>query len=247
MIIAILRTDSVIPELAARFGEYPDMFMRLLRTVEAGLTFRIFDVQHAQYPTDLRAADAYLITGSRAAVYERAPWIARLQEFVRALGAEHLPTIGICFGHQLIAQALGGRVGRAANGWGVGVQTAQWYRHPPWLTATPPTLRLLASHQDQVIKPAPGAVVLAGSPFCPVAACQLGNHLLSFQGHPEFVPGYARGLLEQRRETLGEALFQRAVASLTEPTDSLSVARGMLAFIRQGRVGGPSGSRSGIA
>jgi len=232
MKIAILRTDTVVPALAARFGEYPDMFMRLLGAVEADLAFSVFDVERGQYPAALRAADGYLITGSRAGVYEGFDWIHRLQDFVRELHGARVPTVGICFGHQLIAQALGGRVERSPRGWGVGVHTAQWHRHPRWLDDAPPTLRLLASHQDQVVEPAPGALVLAGSAFCPVAACQLGDHLLSFQGHPEFVAGYARGLLELRRAALGEALFQRALGSLAEPTDSLGIARGMLAFIR---------------
>lgn len=232
MKIAILRTDTVFPELSARFGEYPDMFIRLLSAAEPGHEFSVFDVEHGCLPAAPHTADAYLITGSKAGVYEDIEWIHRLQDFVRSLHAARRPTIGICFGHQLIAQALGGRVERSDRGWGVGVHSARWYHHPPWLEDSPTRLRLLVSHQDQVITPAAGTTILAGSAFCPVAACQLGDHLLSFQGHPEFAPGYARGLLELRRGALGEDRYRRALASLNESTDSASIARGMLAFLR---------------
>lgn len=231
MKIGILKTDDVRPTLVGEFGEYPDMFINLLAQVDPALEFVIYDVARSDYPQDLEAVDAFLMTGSKAGVYEDIDWVNRLAEFVRVLHAECRKLVGICFGHQMIAHALGGRVEKSPRGWGVG-------RHSYTLTdaagafAAPGTrFSVLASHQDQVVEPAEQAVVLAASDFCPVAMTRVGEHMLSIQGHPEFCPGYARALMEARRTCIGEARFQQGMASLSEPLDRLQVARWMLDFL----------------
>ena len=124
MRLGILQADHVDPENHARFGDYPQMFVDVLgKGLGEGASVDFFDVRRDQYPKRIGDCDGYLITGSRASVYDDEPWIARLADFVRELDDAGAKTIGICFGHQLIAHALGGAVDRAPNGWGVGVQT----------------------------------------------------------------------------------------------------------------------------
>ncbi len=234
MKIAILQTDTVRPEFAARYGQYPEMFARLLRQAEPTLEWDGFDVVHMEYPAKLDAYDAFLITGSRFSVYEDLPWIRRLQNFVLQLHQQRKIIIGICFGHQLVAQALGGKTEKATVGWGVGVHAAHWYQKPDWARDADDEFRLLVSHQDQVTRPASGSEVLAGSDFCPNAVCQIGDHILTFQGHPEFVLGYSRDLMQMRSEQLGTAVFQTGMASLQESTNQLQVAHWIIAFIKRG-------------
>lgn len=234
MKIAILQTDTVRPEFAGTFGQYPEMFARLLREVEPTLEWDSFDVEHFEYPPTLDGYDAFLITGSRASVYEDLPWIGRLEHFVRELHQQRRTIIGICFGHQLVAQALGGKTEKAAVGWGVGVHAARWYQRPKWASDADEGFNLLVSHQDQVTRPADGSTVLAGSDFCPNAVCQIGDHILTLQGHPEFVTGYSRGLMEMRRDKLGAQVYQAGMASLQEPIHQRDVARWIIAFIKQG-------------
>ena len=107
MKLGILKTDAVRPEWVPEFGEYPDMFIGLLRLADPALEFRVYDVEEGVYPEDIDEVDAYLITGSKSSVYDDQPWIATLMEFVRELDRRRKKLVGICFGHQLVAQALG--------------------------------------------------------------------------------------------------------------------------------------------
>lgn len=232
MKIGVLKTDTVRAELVDEFGEYPQMFEQLLGAVDPKLEFQVFDVENGQYPDTIDQVDAYLITGSKASVYDDQPWIHRLTEFVRELHAARHPVLGICFGHQLVAHALGGRTEKSDKGWGVGVHSVAFSTIPPWHDGQDPSFRLLVSHQDQVVQPAPGTEVLAGSEFCENAVCQLGDHILTFQGHPEFIKGYSENLLNIRREVIGEAVYAAGVDSLQQPLDRERVALWMVNFLR---------------
>jgi GMP synthase-like glutamine amidotransferase len=232
MKLGILKTDAVRPEWVPDFGEYPDMFIALLGQEDPELEFAVYDVEQGQYPEDIDEVDAYLITGSKTGVYEDKPWIATLMEFVRELNRRHKKLVGICFGHQLVAQALGGRVEKSPKGWGVGLHTHSFNDAPHWHDQDDMELDILVSHQDQVIDVAEHARVLAGSDFCENAVCQIGDHILTFQGHPEFVPGYSREIMQFRREGIGEEVYEAGMASLAGTHEGQRVARWILNFLR---------------
>ena len=232
MKLGILKTDAVRPEWVPQFGEYPDMFIALLKKVDPTLAFRVYDVELGEYPADIDEVDAYLITGSKSSVYDGKPWIAALMEFVRELDRRHKKLVGICFGHQLVAHALGGRTEKSPKGWGVGLHTHRFTEAPAWHDQEDLDLDILVSHQDQVVANPPGAKVLARSDFCENAVCQIGDHILTFQGHPEFVPGYSREIMEYRREMLGEPVYRAGVASLAAPPQGERVARWILNFLK---------------
>jgi GMP synthase-like glutamine amidotransferase len=233
MKLGILKTDAVRPEWVAEFGEYPDMFIDLLRRADPELVFRVYDVEQGEYPADIDEVDAYLITGSKSSVYDDKPWIAQLMEFVRELDRRHKKLVGICFGHQLVAQALGGKTEKSARGWGVGLHTHRFSQIPSWHDGESPDLAILVSHQDQVVKNATGAKVLASSEFCENAVTQIGDHILTFQGHPEFVPAYSREIMAFRREMIGEQAYTGGMASLAEAPQGERVARWIVNFLRE--------------
>jgi GMP synthase-like glutamine amidotransferase len=234
MKLGILKTDTVRPEWARKFGEYPDMFMALFGELDPLMAFAVYDVQRGEYPQDIDEVDAYLITGSKSSVYGEEPWIARLMEFVRELHRRRKKLVGICFGHQVVAQALGGRTVKSPAGWGVGLHTHRFAAKPAWHDQGEADFDVLVSHEDQVVQNAEGARVLAGSDFCENAVCQLGEHILTFQGHPEFLPGYSREIMEFRRELIGEHAYQQGVASLARPPQRERIARWILAFLEAG-------------
>ena len=231
MRLGILQADHVDPENRARFGDYPKMVVDVLgKALGEGASFDFFDVRRDQYPERIGDCDGYLITGSRASVYDDEPWIARLANFVRELDDAGAKTIGVCFGHQLIAHALGGAVDRAPNGWGVGVQTWTVLGYEPWMCPARAEFRLLASHRDQVQALPPRGRLLAASEFCPVAAFVVDNHMLGIQGHPEFTKEYAEFLMHRRREQLGAA-FEPGLRSLPQPTHEDVVATWITRFV----------------
>lgn len=216
--IGILQCDAVASDLQPQFGDYPDMFRRLLGSDGPATAFATYDLTRGEFPSSIDECDAWLFTGSAWSAYDTDDWIVQAHDLVRALDAARRPTVGVCFGHQLVARALGGEVVKAHSGWGVGVQTTRLLEQRPWMTPVRDALPLLVTHQDQVRRPPEGATVLAERDTCPYDMLQIGEHVLTFQGHPEFVPGYVGALIERRRELIGEPTAQQGLASLSQPT-----------------------------
>lgn len=231
MKIAILETGAPPGDLAARFGDYPEMFRRLL--LQDGDRAETFDVAAGRLPTDSGAFDACLVTGSSAGVYEPLPWIDPLKAFLKAASGR-TALVGVCFGHQVMAEAFGGRVIQSPKGWGVGL-----HRYAAagegWLEGLD-TLAVAASHQDQVVELPEGARVVAGSDFTPFGALHYPERrAISIQLHPEFTPDYARALIEARRgNRYTDEQADAALASYAAANDRLEVGRRLRRFIEAG-------------
>jgi GMP synthase-like glutamine amidotransferase len=224
--IAILETGAPPPALAAAHGDYPAMFRDLLGEA---FEFETFDVQAGQWP-QAGDFDAAIITGSAAGVYEDAPWIGDLLDWIRAAkGRTRL--VGVCFGHQAMAQALGGRVEKSERGWGVGLHRYQVESVEPWMTPAAAAVAIPASHQDQVVEKPADARVLLRSDFTPFAGLAWGEDAISFQPHPEFTPAFATDLTAGRHDRIDPALVARAVDSLKAPDDRAMVGGWIRAFI----------------
>ncbi|HEY8371054.1 MAG TPA: GMP synthase [Thermodesulfobacteriota bacterium] len=250
MRLGILQCGSAPAELRAEFGDYPDMSRALLRAVDPSVQFRGYDLTAGDFPESLDECDGWLFTGSRWGVYDAEPWIARAADLARALDAGRHPTVGICFGHQLVAAALGGRVEKSSRGWGVGVRKVRLLApRPPWAEPPADEIALVVSHQDQVVEPPPGARVLAEHPFCPYEMLQIGEHVLTIQAHPDFSRAYARRLMEHRRALIGEETYERGLRTLDTPTDSAVVGRWIVNFLRRAcgaGAGRGQGSQAGV-
>ncbi|GAA6153355.1 glutamine amidotransferase-related protein [Pseudoteredinibacter isoporae] len=230
--IGILKTDDVRPQLVDEFGEYPEMFARLLGELDGDLTFKTYDVQRGELPESVDEVDAYLITGSKTSVYEPLQWIADTEAFLRKAHAAKKKMLGVCFGHQLLAQALGGKTVKAGQGWGLGVHHYQLSDAAGDYGQAGEDFSMLVSHQDQVVENIPGAEVLASSGFCPNAMVKVDDHILSFQAHPEFTKDYSEALLTLRREVFGDDNVEKALASLRDDVSFNRVTKWMLQFFR---------------
>ncbi len=231
MKLGILQCDNVLPQYQPQFGNYPEMLMELFSRIDNTLEFRIFDVTQGHYPDNMADCDGYITTGSKASAYHDTPWISTLNDYIKRLDSQKIKLIGICFGHQLIAQALGGETQKADAGWGVGVANMPIKHIKTWMYPLKSTYSLLVSHQDQVIKLPKQAELLAGDSFCPNAMYQIGHHILSLQGHPEFSKDYAVTLMDHRAENIGQLTYQQGKNSLQQSVDDNLLAQWILAFI----------------
>jgi GMP synthase (glutamine-hydrolysing) len=214
MHIGILQTGESPDALRADMGDYPDFFETLL--AGRGLTFSRYAVLRNEFPKDVHACDGWLITGSRFGAYEDHPWIPPLEDFIRAAYAAHVPVVGVCFGHQIIAQAMGGKVEKYAGGWSVG---------PTEYNFGDQTYTLNAWHQDQVTQKPQGAQVLASTDFCENAALLYDDRMFTVQPHPEFRKEFMEGLIKFRGPGLvPDPILADAKARVDTPLDSPSMA-----------------------
>ena len=223
MTLAILRTGEPPGDLLARFGQYDAMFGRLLALETVG-----YDVRNGEYPAWPTNHAAYLITGSPAGVYDPLPWIEPLIGFLRqAKGQAKL--VGVCFGHQVMAEAFGGHVEKSVRGWGVGLQEYNIVVRAPWMDDVA-SIAVPVSHQDQIVVQPPHSHILASSDFSPYGMLAYEDQpAISMQFHPEFEPDYARALIETRRDRLPDP--NAALASLDGPDDRGRVAEWIRRFL----------------
>lgn len=195
MRLGILETGRP-PEALAHHGSYVAMFQELLGPEFDYVAFAVID---DVFPATVHDADAWLVTGSRFGVYDEAPWIRRLEAFLREVVAAGVPVVGICFGHQVLASALGARVEKAEAGWGVGPHAYEILERPDWMADAGDGFTLNTMHQDQVMTLPEGARLIATSEFCPIAGLAYDDRAISFQPHPEFDNAYERDLILMRR------------------------------------------------
>ncbi len=221
MKIGILQTGHVAEPIKDAVGDYAAMFKRLLGPET--FDYETWNVVDMVFPPDVNAADGWLITGSRHGAYEDHPFIQPLEEFIRAAYAADVPVVGICFGHQIVAQAMGGTVVKFPGGWSVGRRSYDWGGE---------TLHLNAWHQDQVVDLPDGAEVLASNEFCANAALLYGNRIFTVQPHPEFGETAVEGLIEHRSDAVEPDRVAAAKDSLREPVDNARLGSMMARFFK---------------
>ena len=225
MKIGILQTGHAPETIRETMGDYDAMFHRLLG--EDTFEFTTYNVVDMQFPTDVDAADGWLITGSKHGAYEDHAFIPPLEALIRAIHARRAPMIGVCFGHQIIAQTLGGKVEKFAGGWSVGRTEYQLDGRP---------VALNAWHQDQVVQVPPSAEIVGHSDFCAAAALLYDDTIWTIQPHPEF----GAPIIEELATTRGPGIVPQdqldaATTQLSQPTDNAALGTFMAEFFRKER------------
>jgi GMP synthase-like glutamine amidotransferase len=230
--VTIIETGIVSPKNRERHGSYPQMFERMIAAADASVTFDTVSIAAGEPLPDIGGLQAILITGSSAGVYDDFEWIAPLEAFVRAANLRKVPMVGVCFGHQLIAHALGGTVRKSEKGWGLGRHV---YDVPPGNGVIDGTrIALACSHQDQVITPPAGARTILSSDFTPHAGLlYAGGSTFSVQAHPEFTLGFALACCEMVRSNgdAPDSVVAPAEASLAEPLESARLGGAITRFL----------------
>jgi GMP synthase-like glutamine amidotransferase len=217
MRVGLILCDRLPDQYAGISGDYQTLVSGMFSNRDISL--EVFDSHLGSLPLDVAVFDGIIISGSRHSVYEDERWIRDLEAFAREVVDSTTPVFGICFGHQLLARALGGVVEQAEGGWGVGVHAMRVLEHRPWMEPDREALKLVMSHQDQVVELPNNATVLGSSDHCENYLVEFTETAVGIQGHPEFPLAFAEVLYEDKRELVG-SLADDAIASLAIPADS---------------------------
>jgi GMP synthase-like glutamine amidotransferase len=209
-------------------GDYPELFAEILAPV--GVDLVRYDLDEGRFPLSVDECDGWLCSPSRLSTYDPVPWLDDAQQLLRQIVETETPYVGICFGHQLLAQALGGVVERAAYGWGVGARHYEVVEQKAWMTPAAEQISLIGSHQDQVSLLPDGAELLFRSDYCPNGGFAIGERAWTIQVHPEFTPQLADHLLAGRVQLIGAERVAVARKSLDQPLDRHRVAQWIANF-----------------
>ena len=230
----ILLCDTFPGLLPSCIPSYESMFIRLFESVRPGMNYEIIPTWQDVWPDRLDHNDIYLITGSNSDSYdEHTPWIVHLREWIVEAYAAGIRMAGICFGHQILAHALGGQAALHPGGWGTGIRPSTILEPSLAEAVGGRDLRLMYNHHDQVLRLPAAATCLATSSFCHYEAFAMGPHqVIAFQGHPEYIPEYARHLLLNHADHEDPAVCQAALGSLQcEQHHGHAVARYILDYL----------------
>ena len=236
--IGILETGHLSDSLKAKYGRYPEFFKRLVGPHLPEATFFSISIVDGEIADNPNQADGWIITGSRSGAYDDDPWIPPLEDFLRACMAENVPIVGICFGHQILAQAMGGKVVKSDKGWGIGIQEYQLLNHHDWMEDFGTGFTIPAIHQDQVIQAPEGAQIFASSEFCPIAGLLYGDidapKAMTLQPHPEMSAEFVADISEERLQHIIPAkTMQPALKTLSKPGDQAAWGKSIASFFRQ--------------
>ena len=221
MKIGILLVGRASEDLVDEYGTYAEMLIALINTEEQVFEFKTFNILDDEFPKDHLECDGWIVTGSPHGVYEKHSWIPTVSQLINNVYEASLPIFGVCFGHQLIAQALGGHVEKSEKGWGLGLHTYQVNNKPDYMSNLSEEVTLNICHQDQVLRPPQGATVYAKSEFCENAGFYIKDKVLTMQAHPEFLVDFTKALLTARRDvTIPKEFVDPALVGLKNNPDS---------------------------
>lgn len=236
--VGIIETGLVSPPLDEDYPSYPSMFCLLMDEIDDTIHYETISVVQGDSLPNPNNFDGYIITGSKYGVYDDDPWIKSLKDFVVAADIAGRRQVGICFGHQILAEAFGGKVENSSKGWGVGIQNYNIVAGGPWLEGSRisvgDTIKAPAMHQDQVVIPPSGAELTVTSDFCRYAGFKISDNAITFQFHPEFDEFYLEDLIKLRKGAIiPNEIADAGLATIDGEDNRIDVAQWMVKHLKR--------------
>ena len=230
--IGLILCDQLRDQFSGNFPDYETMFKTAFEEKPQKFSWKTFDAVTGEFPKDLDSCDGYLISGSRSSVYEEKKWMLSLENFINKLNRNNKPTVGLCFGHQIMAKALGGTVTCAPEGWGIGFARCSVNSGiSRKQLALPEELTVGVCHRDQVVKLPAGATNIGSTPHCNNFLIQFTPKMIGFQGHPEFEPAYISALIEETKNLLTPQEYFVALQSKRNAPDNQLIRKAITKFL----------------
>lgn len=218
--LGILLCDDAYPEIQEKHGAHEVSFIKMFESIGyAPQQYAIWNCHYGELPSAVNEADIWLVSGSKWSAYDDYAWIGALKDFIRQIDLSDKKLLGICFGHQIVHEALGGKVQKCDQGWGLGAYPIKMKKSFCSLDENE-EIRILAMHQDQVFHLAHGFEVIASCDFCPNAVTTKQNKILTIQAHPEFYGELFSMICERIRPKAGDDMVNIAIANSNLPNDS---------------------------
>ena len=231
--LCILQAGPINKDLVQDYPSYDKMFSSLLNKKIQFWNVDVYNIYKNIFPKKLNYYNAFLITGSAYGVYEKHSWIKILFEVIKKIVHLRIPLLGICFGHQAIAQALGGHVVKSSKGWGIDIKEIKTKNYKS-LLGNFNKLNLIFFHQDQVVKLPQNAELIAGNSFCEISSFSIGDSVLALQAHPEFNKDFSLKLLHARKSSIEPITYLEAVNELeTLEHDGELIKPNIIDFLEQ--------------
>ncbi len=229
--LGILLCDEHHPDSIKRFGTYDNDYKMMVDAVMKGRwQYSVWRCYEGSFPSGIDQCDAWIISGSKSAAYDPDSWIQKLKALIVEMEKSDAVLVGICFGHQVIHQALGGQVQKSSMGWGVGAYPVRALSDFGSFRSGD-NIRVLAVHQDQVTKLAGGFSLLATSDFCENAITKKGASILTWQAHPEFVDGFFVDICARLRTMVDDRLIDKALGDVGLPDDRSQAGEVIVHFL----------------
>jgi len=231
--IGILSTCVGAEELYEKYASEDKQIANRLSNVRPDWCFETYRAYMGEFPDPIDACDGYVISGSPASVNARAEWVGGTLSCIRKFFSGGHPMLGICFGHQAIAKAFGGKVELAKNGWNLGSINVHFQGQAPWMHPRRNVMRMYAVHNEQVVSPPNGAEILGHTDTCPIASFRIGNHVFTTQHHPEMTVEFMTHVVDLMASELDPEIISRAKASLEFQADNDFFAQWMASFLER--------------
>ena len=222
--------NTDVSDFAGRHPKDGEKFTQLIRGVRPDWHCDVFDVVQSVFPETLENYDGFMITGSPASVHDGSEWIEKLEKCVRDIRERNIPLFGACFGHQIIAKALGGTVWKNPDGFVLGTVISENITDVPWAGQLPDMFPLYAAHSEQVTGLPDGAIVVAKSTTCPNAGYVIGKSTYTTQYHPEMTPHFIEALTLHLSNKFDSDVIKAAQVSLITKVDRNVFAESVAQF-----------------